>query len=256
MRPIDAHVSTSDIRVYYRAVAPFYEREMRLRSDLEEWRAVARRLRPARVLDLGSGDGRAGEAIRDELPQATVVGVDLGVALLEDGRGGPFVLGDMRALPFRRASFDLVVAANDPFAHLLDERERLAAVKEAVGALRRHGRLIVDGLWLSTGDRRRAGDGGLLRDRTLGQGLVLREHWRALDGSVFETSYEYRRDGRRISEAHARVRAWDPREPAVREVSGRVFGSLDERSFTFAGDRLVVIIDADTVGAPEEASST
>ncbi len=245
MRGINAHVSTSDVRAYYRAVAPFYEREMQLRSDLDEWRALAGRRRPARVLDLGSGDGRAGRAIHGELPDAKIVAVDVGLALLDGGRPrGPFVLGDMRALPFRSASFDLIVAANDPFAHLLDDGERVAAVRQAVGALRRGGRLVVDGLWLAARDRDRASDGELLRERKLGQGLMLRERWQALNGSVFETSYEYRKDGRVVSEARARVRAWDPAEPALREAGGRVAGSLDERPFLLAGERLVAIFDA------------
>lgn len=64
-----------------------------------------------RVLDLGAGTGVASEVLVEL--DAEPVGVDLALAMLahERSRRPPGVVADARALPFRDAAFDAVVAA-------------------------------------------------------------------------------------------------------------------------------------------------
>ncbi len=93
-------------REAYRRWAPGYARETAV-SRLEE--SVARRLSPAvegrRLLDAGCGTGR-------RLPRsgaALSVGIDLTPEMLATGRGGRrLAAADVRRLPFRDGTFDLV----------------------------------------------------------------------------------------------------------------------------------------------------
>jgi ubiquinone/menaquinone biosynthesis C-methylase UbiE len=71
---------------------------------------------PADVLDVGTGTGQGVLAISQRFPDARVVGVDLSERMLERARtkvpAARFERADASALPFPRASFDLVTHAN------------------------------------------------------------------------------------------------------------------------------------------------
>lgn len=76
---------------------------------------------PARVLDLGTGTGKAARVIARRFPTAEIVGVDLSAAMVEEAarllpndlRGRvSFRVGDASALPFEDGFFDLVVLLN------------------------------------------------------------------------------------------------------------------------------------------------
>ena len=89
---------------------------------------------PARILDLGTGTGRAAAALARRWPDADVLGVDLSPGMLEEARRQlppelegrvHFELADAARLPYSDASFDLVVLANMiPF---FDELARIVA---------------------------------------------------------------------------------------------------------------------------------
>jgi len=71
------------------------------------------------ALDVGTGTGGAAFAIAERFPEARVVGVDIAPTMVErarhkagDRRNVSFEHGDASALPYERASFDLVTAAN------------------------------------------------------------------------------------------------------------------------------------------------
>jgi SAM-dependent methyltransferase len=229
---------TNAVRDYYSSVAPFYEAEMACRADIPDWVALARTLDARRILDLGSGNGRVGRALG---ARARVVGVDLLRVLLR-APTLPFVQGDLRALPFRDRSFDLAIAANDPFAHLLDEDERAHAVGEAT---RVAGRVVIDGLRLTPSDRAATHDGGLLRERELPGGIRRCERWTAAGGDRFHTEYRYVRGAETIATAAIDVREWSPAEPALRHEGVRLAGGLDGRPFDPAGAGLVVMVGGD-----------
>lgn len=78
------------------------------------------RIRPQRVLDLGSGTGFASPSLSRRFPRAERIALDLAPAMLDQERGGRglrqrwlgqathFVCGDMHALPLAETSVDLV----------------------------------------------------------------------------------------------------------------------------------------------------
>ncbi len=112
-----------------------------------------------RVLDAGCGDGA--HATRAAREGADVVGLDRSQSMLEAARArGPsagavvtWCQGDARALPFRDASFDLVLAVTA----LCFVSEPLVALKEMSRVLRPGGVLVVGelGRWSLWAVRRR-----------------------------------------------------------------------------------------------------
>jgi SAM-dependent methyltransferase len=76
---------------------------------------------PGRILDLGTGTGKAARLVAERFPQAEVVGVDLAPAMVEQAsRLLPrelaghvcFEVADASALPFGDGEFDLIVLLN------------------------------------------------------------------------------------------------------------------------------------------------
>ena len=94
---------------------------------------------PERVLDLGTGTGRAAFLLARRYPDAEVVGVDLAPAMLAEARKLTppelasrvrFEQADAERLPYPDASFDVVSLANMiPF---FPELERVTAARGAV----------------------------------------------------------------------------------------------------------------------------
>jgi len=70
---------------------------------------------PLRILETAAGTGVVTKAMRDAIPDADIVATDLNAPMLEQAAkqaGGPrvhFEVADAQALPFKDASFDLVV---------------------------------------------------------------------------------------------------------------------------------------------------
>ena len=76
---------------------------------------------PARVLDLGTGTGKAARLVAERFPAADIVGVDMSPAMVKEGREllpaeldgrVRFEVADASALPFADGAFDLVVLLN------------------------------------------------------------------------------------------------------------------------------------------------
>jgi len=228
---------------FYRVVAPYYSDEVRERGDLPEWIALARRIEPRRILDLGCGGGRIAMALHADDPHREVVGLDISTALLGDGDPPfTFVQADMRDIPLDE-KFDLIVAANDPFAHLLDDDDRWMAVAEARRLLARDGLLVIDGVYVPPQDEATASmPAGLVRERAIAPNTRLREVWRGAGEHRYDARYEYLHDGEAPVVAEARLRAWHCGEDALRECGARIAGALDERDFDPWGSRLVAVV--------------
>jgi malonyl-CoA O-methyltransferase len=94
---------------------------------------------PRRVLDLGTGTGKAARLAAERFPQAEVVGVDLSPAMIEQATSlAPpgledrvrFEVADASRLPFGDGEFDLVILLNMiPF---FDELVRVTADDGAI----------------------------------------------------------------------------------------------------------------------------
>jgi len=99
------------------------------------------------VLDLACGPGRhSTELVRTG---AHVVGFDLSATLLSRARQrlagqAHLVRGDMRCLPFRSGSFDVVVNLFTSFGYFADDEQHLAVLREASYALRTGGTMVLD----------------------------------------------------------------------------------------------------------------
>ena len=117
----------ADVRAYYRKILFFYEKESSARSRLAFWEDLARRSKPRRILEIGSGPGWIAAALSRRAP---TVGIDISFELLgrasrrfRGAAGLGFVAADMRE-PVFGGRFDLIVAPSDPFCHLTRARDR------------------------------------------------------------------------------------------------------------------------------------
>lgn len=227
---------TNAVRDYYSSVAPYYDAEMACRDDLAGWGALVRASGARRILDLGCGNGRVARAV--DGPARDVVGVDLLDVLPRAPAAFTFVRGDLRALPFGDASFDLAIAANDPFAHVLDDAERRRALDEAARVARR---VVIDGLRLTAAEAAAARAGGLARERVLPDGVRRCERWTALGDDRYRTVYRYVRGAATLASAAVDVRAWSLREPALRRPGVRLHGGVDGRPYD--PDRAALVIE-------------
>ncbi|HEY3109693.1 MAG TPA: class I SAM-dependent methyltransferase [Chloroflexota bacterium] len=207
---------------YYRAVSRFYDLELAERGDEELWRRVGRAAAGRRILELGAGSGRA-TALLAAGGARFVLALDLSPDMLARARGRlagrenvGLVQADMRAPPLR-GEFDLIVAADDPFSHLIASADRQRALTAAAELLAGGGRLILDALWLNRSElAARAGDGRAgerrVADRA-GREMRVREHWRCDPRSHrCRASYAYSLDGAEVEVACFEARAWTAAE--------------------------------------------
>ncbi|MCZ6857796.1 MAG: methyltransferase domain-containing protein [Gemmatimonadetes bacterium] len=122
------------------------------RDDADAERAVSlvdrvAKLDGARVLDLACGPGR--HAVRLAQRGADVLGLDLSLPLLTRARHGDppvdkLVRGDMRFLPVRDETFDLVVNLFTSFGYFAEDAEHLQVIRSIAAVLRPGGRLFMD----------------------------------------------------------------------------------------------------------------
>src|SRR3546814_95413 len=95
------------------------------------------KINPRYVLDLGCGTGVFTALLKKHYPKAEIIGLDLAQAMLMQAkkkqgwrRKWPLVNGDMTALPFADAVFDLVFANqvihwSDPLSSVIGELNRV-----------------------------------------------------------------------------------------------------------------------------------
>lgn len=129
--------------------APFYDWENARtfgRRDLAFWRRLIE-ARGGRVLELGCGTGRVTVPLARE-GYAHVVGIDRSAAMLARGRArlrrahissADLILGDIRTLPFRRGSFETVVAPYGVLQSLLTDRDLTKTLQAVAEVLPRGG---------------------------------------------------------------------------------------------------------------------
>jgi SAM-dependent methyltransferase len=139
-RPALWRLFRAPMRAQFDALAPDWD-DIVTQDALAPLAAALERLErpPARVLDLGTGTGKAAQLAAGCFPEAEVVGVDLSPAMVEQaarllpaelaGRVR-FEVGDASALRFEKGSFDLVVLLN-----MIPFFDEIARVTSAGGAV-------------------------------------------------------------------------------------------------------------------------
>lgn len=105
-------------------------------------------IRMPHILDLGCGTGALAEIIQSEIPDCSIVGIDLSPRMVEQARTRldervEIATGDAEHLPFPDSSFD-VVYCNDSFHHYPDP---VLAVFQAWRVLRAGGTFVIGDVW-------------------------------------------------------------------------------------------------------------
>lgn len=206
-----------DVRAYYQKILPYYDAELAGRGDAGLWTWAASMPDGCRVLEFGAGTGRATAFLARSA--ARVVAFDLSPELVAvarrrfvDNPHVSFFVGDMRYLELG-VRFDLIVAVDDPFVHLVEDEDRQRAFRTVAGHLAPGGRFLLDAAWMTPGRRRAAGrPSGLVNEHTHGR-LQVREVCRCDPGTRLSfTRFEYRLDGELAATAAFRGRLWSMAE--------------------------------------------
>jgi SAM-dependent methyltransferase len=229
-----------EVRAYYHRILPFYEEELADRGDGELWTWAASTPPGCRVLELGSGTGRATAFLARAAGR--VVGLDLAPELISKARrrlaGTPnvdFLVADMRDAALG-VLFDLVVAVDDPFVHLTEDADRDHALATAAHHLVPGGRFLLDAAWFSPEQRRMAAlPDGLILERAGRGGLKVRETWHCdSETRVCSASYQYQLRDRPVERASFPARLWSIEELESRaQAAGlqvtHLWGDYDRR---------------------------
>ena len=201
-------------------------------------------LQGASVLDLACGPGRHAKLLRQS--GARVVGFDLSMPLLSRARhrASPplnVVRGDMRCLPFRAATFDIVVNLFTSFGYFAEDWQHQKVLQEVAAVLKRGGLLVLDyfnslGLMESLIEK---------EERAIGsQRVVIQRRFSEDRRFVLKEMYMMD-DGRSFIE---RVRMFTPDElvtmisDAGIEVKQR-FGDYDASSLTPESPRVILMAE-------------
>ncbi len=231
----------------YLALYPHRDRA-EARRAVELLQETAGRGSGTRVLDLGCGAGR--HLVELDRIGYRAMGLDLSQRMIAAARDAlpeaGLVRADMRLLPFRPASFDVVTSYFTSFGYFDDERDDLGVLHEVRRVLRPGGVFLFDFMNaeevvtnLRTEDRRTVSGVDVIQERRLVD-----------DGRVVEKRITIGpREGKPEREFVERVRLYRPEEldsMMVRAglVPGPCFGGYDRSPFTRASPRYIVVAEA------------
>jgi ubiquinone/menaquinone biosynthesis C-methylase UbiE len=193
----------------------------------------------SKVLDLACGGGRHSRLLSQ---QWRTVGLDLSPALLRLARKqapeAEFVRGDMRVLPFRSGTFEIVVNLFTSFGYFEDDRSHLRVIKEVGRVTAAQGVFVLD--FLNTEHIRET---LVPYDEKVIGGMVVEQRREISEDGRYVTKRICIRDGSR--EFTERVRLFEKDELSkMMERSGfrvtSVFGSYDGSPLTDDSPRVIL----------------
>jgi SAM-dependent methyltransferase len=236
-------MDNAPILAYYRAVLPYYDASLHDRGDLPFWSSMARRWESRGILELGCGAGRVTAALAASAP---VTAVDLSLEMLERAsRSAPaarLVAADLRRFALR-STFDLVILADDPMAHLTSSNDRTIVMRMIANHLAPGGRLVLEGLYRPLRERLWVPAREVFRDgRKL---FTVEERWEpSTEPSIWRATYRYH-EGSSTLEAAAMLRSWTPDELDRLRDAGllleTVWGDFDESPFRTSSARMIIV---------------
>jgi SAM-dependent methyltransferase len=243
--------SDEEIREYYHRVLPFYEAELKDRGDGKLWEWAASEPAGCRVLEVGAGTGRATRFLARKAGRVVAFDLTPEMVAIAQRRFAEhpdvtLLVADLRTLQLEER-FDLIVAVDDPFVHLIEDEERDRAFAAVAEHLAPGGRFLLDAAWLPPERRHEAEDGKLVEEREAEGGLTVRETWRCdADTRRSITRFEYRVGGELEAKASFPSRLWsmDEIEERSRAASLEItatWGDFDRRPWDRAtSPRLIV----------------
>lgn len=103
--------------------------------------------RAVKLLDLGCGYGRLSGPLLETFPNSRIIGVDIAqtyVALYNSNLAprGKAIRGDIRNLPFKQSSFDVVFMVTT-LMYLIDKKEQKKALLEIFRVLKKGGKFVI-----------------------------------------------------------------------------------------------------------------
>jgi SAM-dependent methyltransferase len=231
-----------ELRAYYTALIPYYDASLDERGDLPFWDSIARRWGSKRILELGCGTGRVTEVLSRH---AAVTAVDLLIEMIRHAsRRAPtasLVVADLREFAFT-STFDLVVLAGDPTAHLTSTDERTRVMELIADHLNPQGRVVFEGLY------RPAGKPSLVSARHVRrngeQPFEVEEWWTPAGGDSTWKATSRIREGSSIVEIASVQRSWTLRDIQRLESALQIehlWGDFDERPFSESAARMVIV---------------
>ncbi|EKD90430.1 MAG: membrane-associated protein [uncultured bacterium] len=99
------------------------------------------------ILDLGCGYGRLSKQIIKKFPEVKVVGIDIAKSYVDifnktlSPRGRAYV-GDIKKLPFKSETFDLVFIATS-LMYLIEKEDQVACIREVRRVLKEKGKFVI-----------------------------------------------------------------------------------------------------------------
>lgn len=231
------------IRAYYVATLPYYDAAVEDRGDLPFWESIARRWGSKRILEFGCGTGRVTQVLGG---RARVTAVDLLVEMLrrvpQRAPDAMPVVADLRSFAFA-VSFDLIVLADDPLAHVTLTDERTKVMRLIAEHLAPNGRLIIEGLYRPRREPLLVPMREIHREG--GEMFTVEEMWRpATDGSTWKATYRYTQ-GSSTVEVESVQRSWSRDEVDHLPDHGleveSVWGDFDESPFEDDSPRILIV---------------
>lgn len=237
----------AEVQDYYHRILPFYDAELSDRGDEDFWVHMAADPPGCRVLELGAGTGRATRLLAQKAGRvvASELSPELVVQARRKLRRLPHVhllAADMRELHLQE-SFDLIVAVDDPFVHLIEDEDRDRAFAVVAEHLDPRGRFLLDAAWFPPEDREDRVQEHVTHDGK----LHVRQVWHCDPESRLCTArFEYRQAGRLAAEASFPGRLWSVEELKARaraaglQVS-RLWGDYDLRAWDRGSSQRLIV---------------